>query len=175
MKTRRSLLLLLALVALVGAVWSFLALSLPPQQTLDQQVAVVGAQLKCPVCQGESVASSSATIAGQMRQVIRQQLQAGRSEQQVLQYFAARYGNQILLTPPQQGLSELAWVMPVAMLLLGMGLVSLVGRDWYRQSRVQFAHERGQENDAPSDDSDLEPYRVQLEQELADDGILFHE
>ena len=160
MKRYRSLLLLFALVALVGAAWSFLIIATPPQRTLEQQVDDVGSQLKCPVCQGESVATSSATLAGQMRVVIRQQLQAGQSEQQVLQYFAARYGNQILLTPPQQGFNLLAWLIPVAMLLLCMGLVSFVVRGWRAQSRLQFAEERDQASEASLVDLELEQYRA---------------
>src|SRR5579859_7083353 len=136
MKQRRSLLLLLALIALVAAVWSYILIAAPPQQTLDQRVYYVGEQLKCPVCQNESVADSSASIAEQMRLVIRQQLQEGPSEQQVLRYFAAHYGNQILLTPPPQGFNLLAWLMPVVMLLTGLGLLSFVARDWRAQSQI---------------------------------------
>ena len=63
MKRRRPLLLLLALLALVGAVWSYTLVAFPPQPTLDQRVHDVGEQLKCPVCQHETVADSSASIA----------------------------------------------------------------------------------------------------------------
>ena len=172
-KQRRPLLLLLALVALVGAAWLYILLAAPPQQTLDQRVYDVGSQLKCPVCQHESVADSSASIAGQMRQVIRQQLQEGKSEQQVLQYFAAHYGNQILLTPPQQGFNLLAWIAPVAIFLIGLGLVGFVVRDWRVQGRVQLAKAEQQANDeSVLSDPELERYRAQLEQELAEDDPL---
>lgn len=169
MKQRRSLLLLLALIALVAAVWSYILIATPPPQTLDQRVYYVGEQLKCPVCQNESVADSSASIAEQMRLVIREQLQAGKSEQQVLRYFAAHYGNQILLTPPPQGFNLLAWLMPVAMLLIGLGLLTFVARDWRAQGRLQLATNVGQENAEEQIDPELEQYRAQLEQELADD------
>ncbi|HEX7734484.1 MAG TPA: cytochrome c-type biogenesis protein [Ktedonobacteraceae bacterium] len=169
MKQRRPLLLLLALLALVGALWSYMLIALPPQQTLDQRVHDVGEQLKCPVCQHESVADSSASIAEQMRLVIRQQLQEGKSEQQVLQYFAAHYGNDILLTPPQQGFNLLAWLMPVAMLLIGLGLVALVARDWRAQGRLQLATDAAQADVEPQIDPELEPYLQQLQQELADE------
>ncbi len=173
MKQRRSLLTLLAIVLLVGAAWTYLLIAAPTQRTLDQRVYDVAWQLKCPVCSGETVADSSASIAQQMRLVIRQQLQDGQSEQQVLQYFAARYGNQILLAPPTQGAYLLAWLVPVAMLLAGLGLISFVARDWRalgRQSRPQTNDPaRGE----PLDDPELEQYRVQLEQELADNDPLF--
>ena len=172
MKKRRSLLLLLALVALVGAAWSYILISTPPQHTLDQRVYEVGSQLKCPVCQGESVADSSASISEEMRLVIRQQLQEGQSEAQVLHYFAVHYGNQILLTPPTQGFALLAWLMPVAMLLIGLGLVTFVARDWRAQGHLQMAMSAGREGADPPIDPELEPYRIQLEQELADEDSL---
>lgn len=169
MKRRRSLLLLLALVALVGAAWSYMLIATPPQRTLDQRVYDVGSQLKCPVCQNESVADSSVAVAEQMRLVIRQQLQSGKSEQQVLQYFAAHYGSQILLTPPQQGFNLLAWLIPVAMLLIGLALVGIVARGW----RAQAVKENEQENEDSQAGPELERYRAQLEKELADDDALF--
>lgn len=172
MKQRRSLLLVLALLALVGAAWSYLLIASPPQQTLDQRVYYVGEQLKCPVCQNESVADSSASIAEQMRLVIRQQLQEGKSEQEVLHYFALHYGNQILLTPPPQGFNLLAWLAPVAMLLIGLGLLTFVARDWRAQGRLQLAQSPAHMDAESQIDPELEQYRVQLEQELADEDLL---
>lgn len=173
MKQRRPLLLVLALLLLIGAGWSYVWISTPTQGTLDQRVYEVASQLKCPVCQNESAADSSASIAQQMRQVVRQQLQEGKSEQQVLRYFADRYGNGILLTPPQQGFNLLAWLMPVIMLLLGMGLVGFVVHDWRAQARPQLTKTGEQTDEAPLDDPELEAYREQLERELADDTLLF--
>jgi cytochrome c-type biogenesis protein CcmH len=172
MKQRRSLLLLLALVALVGAAWLSMLIVAPSQPTLDQRVYEVGSQLKCPVCQNESVADSSAAIAEQMRLVIRQQLQEGKSEQEVLQYFAAHYGNQILLTPPQQGFNLLAWLMPVVMLLIGFGLLAFVLHDWRAQGRLQLVTDEEQEGSELQIQPELEQYRLQLEQELADEDPL---
>ena len=173
MKQRRSLLTILAMLALIGAAWAYLLLAVPPQQTLDQRVYDVALQLKCPVCQGETVADSSASISQQMRLVIRQRLQEGQSEQQVLQYFAARYGNQILLAPPRQGFNLLAWLVPAAMLLVGLGLLSFVARDWRTLARTPQPRENEQARADILNDPELETYRAQLEQELADDDPLF--
>lgn len=169
MKPARSLLMLLALVALVGAAWSYILIAFPPQATLDQRVHDIGEQIKCPVCEHESVADSSASVAEQMRLVIRKQLQEGKSEQEILQYFAAHYGEQILLTPPPQGFNLLAWLMPVFMLLIDLGLLTLVARDWRRQSHLQLAASPAREDFELQLDPELEQYRKQLEQELADD------
>ena len=103
MKKRRPLLIVIASISILAAIWSYVLLSQPPQQTLDQRVHDVASQLKCLVCQGESVADSPALLSQQMRSIIRQQLQSGKSEQEVIQYFQGRYGDRILLSPPPQG------------------------------------------------------------------------
>ncbi len=91
----------------------------------------------------------------------------------MLSYFAAHYGNSILLTPPQQGFNLLAWLMPVILLLLGMGLVGFVVRDWRVQAHPQTAGTGEQGEKASLDDPELEKYREQLERELEDDDTLF--
>ncbi len=100
---RRPLFIALAVLAIVGAVWSYVFLQNPPQPSLDQRVHDVASQLRCPICQGESVADSPSQLAQQMRGVIRQQLQSGKSEQEVIQYFRTSYGDQIVWSPPWQG------------------------------------------------------------------------
>ena len=130
MKQRQPLFLLLALLAVIAAIWSFMILTAARNETLDQRVHDVASQLKCPVCQGESVADSPSTISQQMRAVIRQQLQSGKSEQEVIQYFVDRYGEQIVWSPPWQGFTLLAWLVPIALLLVGALLLFTVLRSW---------------------------------------------
>src|SRR5579864_9649129 len=113
MKHQRPL-IILAIIILIAAIWSFITLNAARNETLDQRVHDVASQLKCPVCQGESVADSPSTISQQMRAVIRQQLQSGKSEQEVIQYFVDRYGEQIVWSPPWQGFTLLAWLVPIA-------------------------------------------------------------
>src|SRR5579871_3868562 len=117
MKPHRPFLIALFAIALIAAVWSMLLIVAPGQQTLDARTQRVASQLKCLICQGESVADSPSTLAQQMRVAIRQQLQAGRSEQDVIQYFVQPYGDQILWSPPWQGFSLLIWLVPIAFLL----------------------------------------------------------
>src|SRR5260221_5810047 len=141
MKRRRSLLLCIAILAIVGSIWSYVLITAPPQETLDQREHDVASQLKCLVCQGESVADSPALLAQQMRAIIRQQLQSGKSEQDVIQYFQSRYGDRILYAPPQRGFNLLAWLVPIAMLLGGALLLFFVVRDWHKSSRPAAAQE----------------------------------
>ncbi|MBA2680123.1 MAG: cytochrome c-type biogenesis protein CcmH [Ktedonobacteraceae bacterium] len=184
-KGRRSLFLLLAALALMAAVWSWLAFAAPKQQTLDQRVKNVASQLRCPVCQGESVAESPAPLAQQMRQVIREQVQAGRSDEAIVQYFADRYGEQnVVWSPPRQGFALLAWIAPIVLLLGGLVLLFFVARDWQAGSGsppglLSSSKMKNPEwNDANNEDrgpvdAELEQYRAQIEHELAADDPLF--
>ena len=176
MKRWRPLFLALVVLAILGAIWSYVMIMTPPQKTLDQRVQDVASQLKCPVCQSESVADSPSLIAQQMKGVIRQQLQSGASEQQVLGYFVARYGQQILWSPQWQGFSLLAYLVPIGLLLGGGILLFFVLRDWAglrtpdNNAPVNTAEEQEVDD---ADDADLASYRQQLEAELAADDPLF--
>jgi cytochrome c-type biogenesis protein CcmH len=170
---KRYLLIVLAIIALIGAIWSYVLLTTPPQQTLDQEVRDVGLQLKCLTCQGENVADSPSVFASGARYVIRQQLQSGKSEQQVVQYFVSRYGNSILLSPQWQGFQLLAWLVPIGMLLLGLILAYATLRTWRVQSQSSDnpSEQAGEQENV--DDTDLNRYREQLERELSAEDPLF--
>jgi cytochrome c-type biogenesis protein CcmH len=172
MKKRHSLFLFVGVVAILSSIWLYTLLVSPSKQTLDQRVHDVASQLKCLVCQGESVADSPATLSLQMRGVIRQQLQAGKSEQEVIQYFVSRYGDRILLSPPLQGLTLLAWFVPIALMIGGLILVFFVLRSWQSQSNK----EPGDVDRAESmqiDEKELAYYQRQIEQELAAEDSVF--
>jgi cytochrome c-type biogenesis protein CcmH len=177
MKSRLSLLIVLVALAVIAAVWSALWIIAPGRQTLDGRVQRVASQLKCLVCQGESVADSPSALAQQMRVSIRQQLQSGRSEQDVIQYFEQRYGDQIVWSPPWRGFSLLAWLVPLAFLLCGIGLVTLLLREWRKNivgtAPVRTVPLQHRTAERQSLDDDLERYRAQLEAELAEDDVLF--
>jgi len=76
-------------------------------------------ELRCVVCEGQSLAESDATLAVQMRAHVRTLVAQGKSEEEILSYFRARYGEQILLTPPMERHTALLWFAPL--LLLGGG------------------------------------------------------
>ena len=168
---RRPLFIALAVLAILGAVWSYVFLQNPLQPSLDQRVHDVASQLRCPVCQGESVADSPSQLSQQMRGVIRQQLQSGKSEQEVIQYFRTSYGDQIVWSPPWQGFTLLAWLVPIGLLLAGIILLFFVLRDW--RALAPASSTAGEPEPASVDEVDLAFYRAQLEQELAADDPIF--
>jgi cytochrome c-type biogenesis protein CcmH len=178
MRRQRSLLLVLAILAIVAATWTGLLATSATHKTLDQRTQEVAEQLKCPVCQGESVADSPALLAGQMRQVIREQLQSGKSEQQVVQYFVNRYGDQIAWSPPWQGFALLAWLVPIVLLLGGALLLLVVWRDWRtgkgiidkEQVVADLAEKKAL---AALGEGELERYQELLERELEEEDLLY--
>jgi cytochrome c-type biogenesis protein CcmH len=116
-----------------------------------------------------------------MRSVIREQLQQGRSEQEVIQYFASRYGEQnIVWAPPWHGFSILAWLVPMTLLLGGAFLLLFVVRDWLRRSYFPSSQSESREpaeiperSNEQHDDGAWEIYRAQVEKELAAEDVLF--
>lgn len=92
----------------------------------------VAAQLRCPVCQGLSLADSPSELALEMKDVVRDQLAAGRTPDEVKAYFVAKYGEWILLEPPRRGINLLAYLLPAMALLAGVGVVWLALRRWTR-------------------------------------------
>lgn len=82
-------------------------------------------EIRCVVCENEPVSHSTADIAVDMRRTIRQQVEAGASDQQVRDYFAERYGDFVLFRPPTSGAAILIWLFPFALLVAaGAWLVS---------------------------------------------------
>ncbi|WP_018110639.1 cytochrome c-type biogenesis protein [Thermus igniterrae] len=111
-------------------VWVLLlALFLPalaqegPPPDLSPEVFAIARELRCPVCQGESAAESNAGVAVEMRRLIAEMLQEGKTEAEIKAFFVDRYGEWILYEPPRQGLTLWVWLLPLAgLLLLGAGL-----------------------------------------------------
>jgi cytochrome c-type biogenesis protein CcmH len=97
---------------------------------LESRAEALGRELRCLVCQNESIEESAAGLAHDLRLLIRRRLAAGDSDRQVLDYVVARYGIFVLLDPPFVPVTWLLWLTP-PLLLLGAGGV-LVSRAWRR-------------------------------------------
>lgn len=100
----------------------------PEDITLDPRVNAIAKELRCPICQGLSVADSPTDLATQMRSLIAEKLEAGESPQAIKAYFASKYGDWILLKPKREGFTWLVWLLPVAGLIVGGGVIVLFTR-----------------------------------------------
>lgn len=123
----RGLLLALILLVLPSAAWA---------DPLDDGVRRVGLQLQCPVCEGQSVADSNSGLAKDMRALIRTRLEAGATDQQILDGFVASYGDGILTEPPKRGISLGVWLGPAIGLLVGVLLLGMLLLTWRRTPRL---------------------------------------
>ena len=90
---------------------------------LETETVAVSHLLRCPVCQGLSVADSPAPMAQSMKGQVRELLQRGYTRDQILLYFERSYGEFVLLRPKMEGVNVLVWILPLAGLLIGAGLV----------------------------------------------------
>jgi cytochrome c-type biogenesis protein CcmH len=99
---------------------------------LEAQVREIALQLRCPVCQGLSVGDSPSELAQEMRHLVREQLQQGKTPPEVLDYFVQRYGEWILLAPPKHGFNLIIWIIPFLILPVGGMAVCLGALRWVR-------------------------------------------
>ena len=91
--------------------------------TLDKRVAGLAHELRCLVCQNQTLAESNAPLAVDLRNQIREQLQAGASEQDVIDFMVARYGDFVLYRPPFKATTLALWVGPFVLLALGIAVL----------------------------------------------------
>ena len=115
--------------------------ALPAQPVdLDEQVRRIAAELRCVVCQNLSVADSPSEVAKQMRELVREQVQQGKSPEQIKAYFVSKYGEWVLLSPTPKGFSLLVWVLPFVAVGAGIIFVFFVIRRWvHKKNRLQLA------------------------------------
>lgn len=126
---RRVLATLAVLLALTGRAR---AVSDPgemlPNPAQERRAEALGEQLRCLVCQNESVEQSDADLAKDLRRIIRQRVAAGDTDRQVVGWMVARYGDFIRLSPPFDAMTVLLWGAPAIAVAAGAGLALLARR-----------------------------------------------
>lgn len=140
----------LALALLLGSL-SF-AQAIGPHEILDDPVLEARAralskELRCPVCQNQSLDDSDAEIAKDLRRLVRERLVAGDTDEQVKTYLVARYGDYVLLDPPVKQQTWILWFGPIA--IVGVGGIAV----WrvLRRGRHRYVA-AGNEDSDPGDD-----------------------
>ncbi len=97
---------------------------------LEAMTTRLASELRCPVCQGNSIQDSPSELAQQMRDVIRDQLRSGKTPAEVRAYFVDKYGEWILLAPRAEGLNLIVYLVPFVAVLLGGLVVWRTVRKW---------------------------------------------
>jgi cytochrome c-type biogenesis protein CcmH len=106
---------------------------------LEARARVLSKELRCMVCQNQSIDDSDAPLARDLRILVRERLQAGDSDQRVIDFLVARYGEFVLLKPRFSLHTALLWLGPAAILLIGAVGLFMVARRYQTQARSGLA------------------------------------
>lgn len=136
-----NLLLVGLLACMLGAAFANEAAPAANDPALEARVMAVSSELRCLVCQNQTIADSHADLAVDLRRQVREMLQAGQTEQQITDYMTARYGDFVLYRPPFKPATALLWIGPAVMVFVGLGALFLVLRRRSRMAADQFEPE----------------------------------
>ncbi len=135
MKYLHALLLLVALVISSHA-WAVEPDEVLSDPALEARARAISKQLRCMVCQNESIDESEAPLARDLRLLVRQRIMAGDSDSQIINFLVSRYGEFVLLKPPLSWNTLALWGAPPALLILGILMIVVVER---RRSSARLA------------------------------------
>jgi cytochrome c-type biogenesis protein CcmH len=123
-----------------AAAWAVQPDEMLPNPVLEARARALSKELRCMVCQNESIDDSEAPLAHDLRVLVRERLKAGDTDQQVLGFLVARYGEFVLLRPPLSWHTVALWGLPPAALLIGGVIIVLDLRR--RRKMIPAAEER---------------------------------
>src|SRR5712692_5128635 len=133
---KRVSILILVLISLVAPALAKEAKPVEDPQ-IEQRMQALTQQLRCLVCQNETLADSQADLAEDLRKEIRGQMKAGRSDQEIIAFLTQRYGDFVLYKPPVKSTTYLLWFGPFALLLAGTTALYR-----YLKRRRELMHEK---------------------------------
>lgn len=135
----------------------------PLAPPLEARVQAVAKELRCAVCQGLSVADSPSSMARAQLDKVRELVSEGKTDQEIREYFVARYGEWVLLQPKAEGVNLLVWLGPVALLLGGAYVIS---RQVRREPEPSASSSSVPAAPSPSKDDAVDPYLAAVRREL---------
>jgi len=121
---------------------------------LEARLVRIAAELRCLVCQNQTIADSNSGLAEDLRREVREQLRKGASDEQVVQFMTDRYGDFVRYRPPFKASTALLWIGPAALLVIGLGGLSIV---LWRRSKLAPERFEGDEIDEIDDDDATGP------------------
>ena len=114
--------LVLILCVIAAPLWAVQPDEMLDDPALEARARAISADLRCPVCQNESIDESNASLARDLRILLRERLVAGDSDDEVKDFLVARYGEFVLLTPRMDGINLVLWLAAPVLLLLALGV-----------------------------------------------------
>jgi cytochrome c-type biogenesis protein CcmH len=126
--TLKAAVLGIALVLIGAAAWAVDANGQLEDPALQARFESITKDLRCLVCQNESVADSNASLADDLRRQVREMLVAGKTDSEIFNFMTARYGEFVRYNPPLEGKTYLIWGAPFLLLLAGAGIIYRIMR-----------------------------------------------
>lgn len=131
----KGLVVILFLFLLVpSAAWSKEAIPVAEDPEVEKRMLALTMDLRCLVCQNESIADSRADFSNDIRREIREQIKANKSDQEIIQFLVDRYGDFVLYNPPMKPTTILLWFGPIILFIIGLGTLVV----YLRRRRVQI-------------------------------------
>ena len=118
--------LLAALLFMMGTAFAIPDAEKLPDPQQEARAVALQKELRCLVCQGQSLDESNAPLAADLRRLIRSHIAAGESNDEIKRYLVARYGNFILMKPPLERDTVALWFAPALVFLIGAGIATIV-------------------------------------------------
>ena len=135
---RRFFFTLLAMWTLAGFALANDAAPMADDPALEARMTRIASELRCLVCQNQTIADSNADLAQDLRRQVREMLRKGDDDAKIIAYMTDRYGDFVLYRPPVKATTLLLWFGPAAMLMLGFGALAVVLRRRARAAANQF-------------------------------------
>ena len=129
----------------------------------EQRAQSLDKSLICPICPGETIDRSQVQLASQMRVIVREQIEDGRSDSDIRQFFVDRYGERVLASPTKEGLNLLMWIAPPVGVVLALLVLYLITRSMLRQGPLLSLRTSGAGGNG---DSELDAYLELVDKEL---------
>lgn len=168
--SQKTPIILLAALLLLTTYFLLPTPALAQEPTYDD-ISEVAKNLNCPTCQGINLSDCRTLTCEQWREQIGELLAQGYSEQEVLDYFAERYGTQVLQEPPRSGFTLLLWILPVIALLAGGGWLYYTMHDWSQKSAPIEAATAAAPPSQSSQSDVSDDYLSQVERDLGLDEV----
>jgi cytochrome c-type biogenesis protein CcmH len=137
----RAAALSLALALPLGGAFAREAAPAAEDPVLEARMVKIAEELRCLVCQNQTIASSNAGLAVDLRNQVREMLRRGDTDQQIIDYMTARYGDFVLYRPPLKGSTTLLWFGPGVLLVGGLLTLFVVLRGRSRMDPALFEPE----------------------------------
>ncbi len=130
----------------------------PEEEALGKSARELYESIMCPICPAQTIAQSSNETSRQMRDLILKKLRQGESKDEILQYFASRYGERIMAKPKKKGFNLMLWFFPFVFLALVAIVIYFLIRRWSTRVPMETAPR--------FEEADLAEYKERVEKEL---------